>query len=501
MSSGRDSSTEGPVQGKRVLVATTLAILLFLVACSSVRADGGGTHLFRGLNAPGLTAAQNKAFGVPPDTTGAIGRSGYLESVNVRLGLFATAGLQPMSSLDAHAFWRQPASGTVVDPQVAWDDGARRWYAAELFNPRATGNELLFAWSKTPDPDLISGWCTMAIPTGKLFDDFPKLGFSRNHIVIGTNVSNLGTRTFEFARLWVIGKPLAGDTSCAEPPVTSFGSKANPLRGVDGHVATTLVGVNPVHPSANAYVISADCPGEPTSTPDEPSCESRDPGSNQISVWHVHGPRSSPVLTRDGAVRVRRYKEPRPVPQPHSKLKLDASDTRLTQATSAPDPTRGGRIAIWTQHAVAGPRGRSIVRWYELDPHRLSLIRHGRVASPHNWVFNAAISPNWRGSGAAIDYNVAGRHLLPQIRARSRGASTATNRMRHPVLIGRSAAPYRCDLDPGDACPWGDYSSATPDPRHPTVVWGSNQVQRSRKHAGPLGSSWGTRNFAVKTRR
>jgi len=155
------------------------------------RAAGGQTHLFRGLNAPGLTNAQNKHLGEPPDTTGAIGRSAYLESVNVRLGLFGTSGLQPLGSLDAYKFWDHPVSGTIVDPQVVWDDAARRWYAAELFNPGPTGNELLIAWSKSADPDLANGWCTMAIPTGKLFDDFPKLGFSRKHILIGTNVSDL----------------------------------------------------------------------------------------------------------------------------------------------------------------------------------------------------------------------------------------------------------------------------------------------------------------------
>ena len=111
----------------------------------------------------------------------------------------------------------------------------------------------------------------MTIPTGKAFDDFQKLGFSRNHLVIGANTANLGTGEFEFARIWAIGKPADNDPSCSALPVTSFGSKAAPIRGVDGHVLTTPIPVTPVHPTGNAYVISADCPGDPSPDPREPS--------------------------------------------------------------------------------------------------------------------------------------------------------------------------------------------------------------------------------------
>jgi hypothetical protein len=340
----------------------------------------------------------------------------------------------------------------------------------------------------------------MAIPTGA-FDDFPMLGFSGNHILIGANHANLRTNELLSARIWAIGKPVVGDTSCATLPVASFGSKAAPLRGVDGQVAETPVAVNPVRPSDSGYVISADCPRNPPAHSHEPSCQSGDPRSNQITVWQVHGPAASPVLTRKGAVRVPLYKEPKPVPQPGSKKRLDPSDTRLTQAVSAPDPTRGGRLAIWTQHAVAGPHGRSVIRWYELDPHRLRLLRHGHIASRHNWVFNGAISPNSRGDGAVIDYNVAGPHLLSQIRARSRGPATGKGEMRDAITLGHSVAVDKACSISARLCEWGDYSAATPDPRRPNVGWGSNQRMLSHRQSDPSGVAWGTRNFAVRTDR
>jgi hypothetical protein len=490
---------------KLLSTAPAVGVLALLTLSGAAQGAGGQTHLFRGLNAVGLTAANNKmgASG-NPDTSGAIGRPGYLESVKVRLGLFDRHGLGRAGARDAFSFWNQdPIKGNIVDPQVVWDDAARRWYAAEVFNGTSADNQLLLAWSKTADPGLAHVWCTMAIRTGepgRAIADFPMLGFSRKHIVIGTNLANLQTENIQTARIYAIGKPLEGDTSCSALPVHFFGRKSAPLRGADRQLALTPVAVNPVNPSGNGYVISADCPGTPPTSHEE-SCASRDRHSNDINVWHVHGPRGSPALTLDGAVHVPLYREPKPVPQPRSKRRLDASDARLTQAVSAHDPTRGGRLGIWTQHAVAGRHGRAVVRWYELDPHRLSLMRHGRIANRRNWVFNAAISPNSRGDGAVINYNLAGPHLLPEIRARSRGPGTSNRKMRHPIRLGRSAAPEGGCSITKTICVWGDYSAATPDPLHPKVVWGSNQFSRSREHADPFGANWGTRNFAVRTNR
>ncbi len=408
-----------------------------------------------------------------------------------------------MQARGAYAFWNSnPDKVEVVDPQIAWDDDTRRWYASEDLSGPKNGDKLLFAWSKTADSNLDTGWCSMSIPTGKFFDDFEKLGFDRGNVVIGTNASDTSTRELQFSRIWSIAKPAAGDTTCARLPFRSFGTKKAPLRGVDGHIAITPIPVTPTTPSDATYVIAADCPGPPPVKPHEPSCTSVDPNSNQITVWHVHGAPDSPRLTRDGAVRVRRYAEPKPVRIPGGK-KLDASDTRLVQAVSAPDPTRGGRLAIWTQHTVAGRGGRSVIRWYELDPKRLTLIRRGTVANRHNSVFNGAISPNSKGDGAVIDFNLAGPHLLPQIRARSRGPHTPSGRLRNAIVLGRSAAPPLRKVCVGEkhTCPWGDYAAATPDPLQPDVVWGSNQVLLSHKHVDRFGASWGTRNFALRTDR
>ncbi len=495
--------------GSRQLVKTAAAAAavasLFVAASLSLsalaRPDARVGRAVVVVNREGVAARDNRNFGIPPDPTGAIGREHYLEAVNPRLALYDRNRLRLVRARDAYAFWRRPNTATIVDPQVAWDDGARRWYYAALVNDPVGGNEILLAWTKRGDPSNLSdAWCRMSIPTGTLFDDFPELGFSRNHILIATNVFDLGTREFMFSRLWVIGSPASGPDVCARPPVTSFGSQAEPLRRADGNIAFTLVPVDPVRPSDLAYVVAADCVFGPERGGEEDPCGTRDRQANQITVWHVDGPRRAPQLTQNGGIDVPIYKLPTPARQRGTARMLDTSDTRLYQAISAPDPTLRLPEAIWTQHTVAGAGGRSEVRWYELDPRGLTVVRRGTIRDRRNWVFNAAISPTARGDRAVVHFVVSGRARAPELHARSRGPRTSKTAMAGEIVLARSVSSDRCSADPGEACVWGDYAAATPDPRRRELVWGSNELVGSRKHPGPLGTYWRTRNFALRPR-
>jgi hypothetical protein len=123
-------------------------------------AAGTKLELFRGVNAPGLSAADNESVGDPPDPTGSVSRLHYVEVVNARIAVYERERLRrPVADMDATAFWGADQS-IVVDPQIAWDDRARRWYYVMLRN-RPNANSIFFAWSKSADPsDLEGGWCT-----------------------------------------------------------------------------------------------------------------------------------------------------------------------------------------------------------------------------------------------------------------------------------------------------------------------------------------------------
>jgi hypothetical protein len=477
------------------LVLVVAGVLALFVPAVIAASRAGRPHHFAGLNRPGLANVGSFVAGNPkPDSTGAIGPRHFVQAVNSRFAVYKRKGLRRVSVLVANRFFHVTSlSAKFHDPQVAWDAQSRRWYASMFLNDGARGNALAFAWSKTADPsDLAGGWCTFRIHTGKLAPDYPMLGFDRKHLVVAANMGDLDRRQLRHARLWAIAKPTAKQRSCRRPAVKPFGKSR--LRLADGNLATSLVPAKPVSASGGAWIFASDCIGTPKHNP----CRRPDPRGRQFTVWHLTGSRASPRLVRAGAIHVRPYALASPVRQAGKKQRLlDAGDARFSQAVTNTDPTRGIGQAVWIQHTVRGSGGRSVIRWYELAPRRLAVIRSGTVAARRKWAIYGAISPTSRGNAALITYERAGGRTRPQIRARRLGPWGGARRgVRDLFLGGSSGHLSHCD----GICPWGDYAAASADPRRPDVVWGTNQsMRRAPAHAKPLVRSfpWRTRNFAI----
>ena len=444
--------------------------------------------IFHNANAPGL----NQLTVAPPDSTGAIGPSNYVEMVNQQIGVY-DRNLNLLASSD-NASFMGAGSLTVTDPQIQWDGGGGHWLYAAL--GVATGaNMLLFGWSKTADPsDLGGGWCLFGTPRGQYLDDYPKLGHDDHFISIGTNVydDTGGVYTFKTANIFAIRKPQTGDASCSVDTVLYVADAAHPLLNADGSTAFTPVPANTADASPNGYIVAAHSPVDGVG-----------PSAPKIMVWHWASSGGVPTLVADGDVAVSTFGIPAPVPQAGTSDVLDTLDARLTQAVAVNDSTAGGAKGIWTQHTVAGPGGRSIVRWYEILAGAPPTLRQqGDVGSPTDYVWNGAISPTIGGDGAAVFYNRGGGSVLPVIGAQSRGAATALNSMDPgELVIAQSSATdldFTCQYSkPSDPCRWGDYAGASPDPVNPGVVWGSSQVTGPCYIFCGLFAQWQTQNFAV----
>jgi hypothetical protein len=462
--------------------------------------------VFGGLNKPGMSAAESAGAVTPPDTTGAVGPGNYMEFVN---GTGITAydrELNPVSGPVALGNFIGYPLDEVFDPQIQWDPSWGRWvyamddieFGAEIGPEEFEEfNYLAFGWSKTADPANISteepgeglgaGWCSYFIFTGALFDDYPKLGHSDSGLTIGTNVFDPSlppNEEFQGSRLWSIAKP-GSPESCPELGGGSIGV-TGALHTEDGGIAFTPVPANTADSSADSYVVASDYP-EPV------------PG-HQIMGWHLSGAGTGATLVADGNMNVATYHFPAFVPQPGTAQEIDSLDTRLTNAVAVTDPD-AGQEAVWTQHTVDGPGGRSVVRWYELLPATRTVRQEGTISDPSQFVFNGAISPARQGDSAAIDYNRGSETLFPDMHAQSRDLDTSLGQMEGDVLLGTSAGhavDFSCDIfavEP-EPCRWGDYAGASPDPVQGGVVWGSNQGL-----AAPSGefSRWTTRNFALSS--
>ena len=443
--------------------------------------------LFNGLNSPGLSAADQGYQPTPPDSTGAIGPTRYLEFVNNLVGVYDRSNLSLVGSTDLGSFTFVPSGLATSDPQIQWDPQGNRWfYVAIGFTSNLNNSYILFGWSKTSDPsDLANGWCRYQTQTGTNFPDYPKLGHDANFVVIGVNTFDTSKPGLPFVTgdIWVAPKPPSSQSTCSSSVTAShFADAAHPLKNTDGTLAATPVPANTVDSSANDYIVSAH---DPSSAP-----------QSKLMTWHIA---PGPSLVADGDISVASYSIPPNVPQPGTSYLIDSLDGRLTQAVANFDPVAGAE-AVWTQHSV-GNSGRSMVRWYEILPGSHAVRQAGQVASATDFIWNAAISPSISGDDAMIEYNRASATLLPLIGAQTRTRNTPLGQMDPgEVQLAASSAATQETLFSGNCtsnpCRWGDYSGATPDPLNPGVVWGSNQV--TGQWVFGL-AQWETQNFAITT--
>jgi hypothetical protein len=107
-------------------------------------------------NIPGLQGVTNS----PPDTTGAIGPTRFVQLVNARAGILnrTTGVLSSAGTLNQLA--GVAASVNSFDPQIIWDPTTNRFYYTMTSIFSAIDNTLSFGFSKTSSPtNVTTDWC------------------------------------------------------------------------------------------------------------------------------------------------------------------------------------------------------------------------------------------------------------------------------------------------------------------------------------------------------
>lgn len=476
---------------------------------SRVSAESGGTgprpamsativeeHNFGGLASPPATGDS------PINVTGAIGPTRYVQAANDSVRIYgrdnhrniATAKLNRLAGLDN--------SVTSFNPQIIWDPTTNRFYYVMDSVVSAGDNKLSFGFSKTPTPNSLSStdWCqyTYTPADAARFPDYPRLGDSKFFIIIGVNSykDNAGDPKFVGSDLIAIGKPGAG-TACPDPDVLLSKSDTRlDLRDAGGKRVFTPVPSNQVDDNDTGYVLARGALEKKQSN----------------ALWFFNVTRNSndnPVFGSPRRLAVEKYEIPPDAAQPDFAQLLETLDARPTQAVQAINPNRRGVHSFWVQHTIRNAatkleKVRSIVRWYEIDPVKLKVLRKGDIGtdSPDNFYFNAAISPDRRkdgnisrfGNSFVIEYNVSSRDngINPRIVA----GSSLQGKPLTFLLVQNGVGGYKDTTCREGVCRWADYSSASPDPRPTTPgrgqVWGTNQW------SGKFNSSTKTTNFRTR---
>ena len=455
MNRGALPAGRADVDAKKAANAASAAALASAGPSDRSAPQVGGRSSGRELVVASGFLGQSDSAITPPDTTGATGRTRYIQLTNRRIGIYNRTSSVPIFQGSLNTLAAAPTANN-FDPQIIWDGNTNKfWYAMDSVFSSAD-NRLAFGFSKTGSPNNASSdWCHYLLPYGARFPDYPKLGDSNLFIFIGVNNFQ---PSFVGADIVAVRKTV-GTASVSTCP--SLGTRRYiDLRDQVNQLVFTPTPANGIDASSNAYTISRNL-----ALP-----------SNSMWIHALLGGSATtfPTLQTARRVVVPSYSVPADAVQPNfpggvAAPRLDTLDARPWQAIFARNPNRGNAFSFWTQHTV--PNGATtMLRFFEIRPdvNPPILLRNGTAASSGSFLFNGAISSDRRpgvggtGGSFVIGYSVSSTTINPRIVAGSSVNGGAVSFS----LIRDGAGPYRdftC-ASSANTCRWGDYSGATPDP-------------------------------------
>jgi len=391
----------------------------------------------------------------PPDPTGAIGPSSYIQLINLRYGIYdrqnvASPGVpNVLDQGDLGQLTGFPVN-ELSDPQILWDPSSQRFYYLVLDVYRDT---FAFGYSTRPDPASNADFCKYIVDYGYgnsfSLPDYPKLGVTRDFVLIGANVFNLFGQYAGSDIDWFV-KPSA--TAC--PGTLGAGGRFIGVMNTDRAYTSTPVPAVNADPTSTGWVVGSVDVGAGS--------------GSMLTVFSVTKNGSgNAVLSAPSAVAVASYSVPPAAPQPGTAATIDTLDTRLKHAVAGVDPALG-TTAIWTSHTVFGGAGAE-ERWYEIGVGGTpALVQSGKATSASLYVFNGGISPDRAndglngayGSDMVLGFNTSSTSQYPAVQMLSKQAANAQS----GFVVVQQSLGANVDFTCGPTCRWGDYSGAMPDP-------------------------------------
>jgi hypothetical protein len=413
----------------------------------------------------GMTGTDGKKFSVlyaPPDTTGAVGATQYVQWVNVSFAVFDKAsGALVLGPVPGNTLFQSLGGPCATrndgDPIVQYDKAAGRWVLSQFAVPGGSaGYWQCVAVSKTSDAT--GGYWLYAFQYPQ-FNDYPKMGVWSDAYYV---TFNMFTNTFQGPRLCAYDRAsmlagLAATQQCFQLS-SSFGSMLP--ADLDGATAPPAGSPN--------YLVS------------------RLSGSNSLGLWRFHvnwsnaagstltGPTQIPVAAYNAACGGGAC-----VPQPGTSQKLDSLADRLMFRLAYRNI--GGVEHMVVNHAVQvnstkkPGSGNAGVRWYEIQ----------NMSSTPTVVQQSSYSPDnsfrWMGSVAmdkqgnmAIGYSKSSGSVKPSLAFATRAVGDAAGTLGAETTIVTGTGSQLQNLSR-----WGDYTHMSVDPADDCTFWYTGQYLKS----------------------
>jgi hypothetical protein len=388
----------------------------------------------------------------PPDTNGSVGKSHYVQWVNVGLAVFDKAtGMPVLGPVDGNLLWTGFGGNCEHfndgDPIVVYDKVADRWLLTQFAVSGSPFSQCV-AVSTSPDP---TGTYARYEYQFQDFNDYPKFGVWPDAYY----------GTFNMFR----GNAFVGAKICAFERAKMLA--AGPARmqcfdstGQGGILPSDLDGATPPPSGAPNYLMNF--------------------GNDRLNLWKFHvdwtNPGSStltgPTTIGTAPFEIACNNAPNPgacVIQPNTTELLDTLSDRLMFRLAYRN--FGDHETLVVNHAVAAG-GASGVRWYEVrDPGGTpTIFQQGTYAPDGTFRWMASIAMD-KAQNVLMGYSRSGPQIFPSVFFTGRSASGPPNQL----AIEKAAVNGTGSQSNPDR--WGDYSSMSLDPTDDCTFWFSTQYE------------------------
>jgi hypothetical protein len=335
-----------------------------------------------------------------------------------------------------------------------YDQHAGRWVlvAVALSNDTTKKESwFLLSVSKTSDPT--GGWFNYKLDATKdgttatdNWADYPSVGLDNQAFYLTSNMFKF-QGFFQYAKLRIIPKaaPYAGTA----PAFTDFVK----LKNADGSSVFT---VQPCHtfgaPGTQSLVNSL----FPTTA---------SPSQNQLTLWQVTNPTTTPSLTKM-TVSIADYGLPPDATQKEGGTDLNTGDVRVLNAVS-----RGGSVwaAMNTQHDWGDGAGVAACHWFQINPSTGMLVQQGIFGAKKRHYFYPAVMPDANGNMTMVFSRSAPTEFVSMYDS-GRASTDAPGTLQPSTLLKAGVANY-VGMDGNGRNRWGDYAGIGSDPVVGRLVW------------------------------
>jgi hypothetical protein len=398
---------------------------------------------------------------IPPNTSGAVGLTQYVQVVNQSYQVFDKAtGVSIIGPVGVHSIW-SGFGGTCEnngngDPVVLYDHLANRWLVGQV----AGATDTCIAISTTADAT--GTYNRYGFHLGTNFFDSPHFGAWPDGYYMSANVFNsggvafLGPQAFAFDRAKMLSGMSAGFLTLG---ITGGASEP-------AFLPSDLDGAAPPAGTGNPFVSF--------------------PGSGNYNVRLFHADFVTPANTTFdliGNPAAASFAQLCPgtrlcVPQLGTSQKLDGLGNRLMNRLAYrkfPDhDTIVGNYVV-NSNGVAG------IRWFELRN-----VTSGSVNVFQDSTYQPDVTWRWTGSAAmdrvgnlALGFSASSDKINPQIRYAGRLAGDPAN-----TLAQGEANLFDGTGSQTNSSAWGPYSSMTVDPVDDCTFWYTNEYLGSGSGGG-----------------